>query len=304
MHPKTRLILAIAAGATWLEGHGVNPWLAKQWQSEQKYALWKTIDRTARAHEPAFRRAARAAFEADRRAILALLQAAKIKAISHKATVDWNAFMQDVYKYLQEQSQDTWRKTFIPVIRGVVIDQGERWSVALGMQFDVQNLQARDWFNRYALKFAQEPSVTTRNAIARIAEQAQAQGWSIPQTQKQIDALFDAYQTNAQPSDPDFEWVDKRRPPYRTEMIARSETIRASNAGSIEIFRDWGVEKKEWLATQDDRTRPEHLAANGQVVGVDAAFEVGGEYLTYPGDPAGSPANTIQCRCTVLPVIE
>jgi len=27
------------------------------------------------------------------------------------------------------------------------------------------------------------------------------------------------------------------------------------------------------------------------------------EELDYPGDPAGSPGNTINCRCTILPVL-
>jgi len=33
-------------------------------------------------------------------------------------------------------------------------------------------------------------------------------------------------------------------------------------------------------------------------------FTVGGEKLRYPGDPAGSPWNTINCRCTQLPVLD
>jgi hypothetical protein len=32
---------------------------------------------------------------------------------------------------------------------------------------------------------------------------------------------------------------------------------------------------------------------------MDATFDVGGEALLYPGDPSGSAANTVQCRCTV-----
>jgi hypothetical protein len=38
---------------------------------------------------------------------------------------------------------------------------------------------------------------------------------------------------------------------------------------------------------------------------IDKPFDVGGEQLMYPGDPdGGSPGNTINCRCTVLPVME
>lgn len=65
-----------------------------------------------------------------------------------------------------------------------------------------------------------------------------------------------------------------------------------------------GCKKKEWLTSIDGRERPEHAAANGQIVAQQDAFTVGGERLMYPGDPAGSPWNTINCRCTTLPVIE
>jgi len=90
---------------------------------------------------------------------------------------------------------------------------------------------------------------------------------------------------------------------YRTERIARTETIRASNAGSRELFQEWGVQKHEWLSTKDDRTRTydntdgkyDHLEADGQVVNIDEPFTVSGESLMFPGDPAGDPGNTINC---------
>ena len=87
-------------------------------------------------------------------------------------------------------------------------------------------------------------------------------------------------------------------------MIARTETIRASNAGSTQVYKDWGVQKHEWLSTMDDRTRDDHAEANGLVVEIGKPFMVGGEELEFPGDPNGSPGNVINCRCTTIPVIE
>ncbi len=55
---------------------------------------------------------------------------------------------------------------------------------------------------------------------------------------------------------------------------------------------------KAWSPTLDDRTRPEHAAMDGsEPIGMDELFDVGGEMLDRPGDPAGSPENTISCRC-------
>lgn len=90
----------------------------------------------------------------------------------------------------------------------------------------------------------------------------------------------------------------------RAEMIARTEMAGAVNAGANEGYRQGGIEKKEWLASIDERTRDAHATADGQVVSTEQSFIVGGEMLAAPGDPGGSPENTINCRCTVLPVVD
>lgn len=100
----------------------------------------------------------------------------------------------------------------------------------------------------------------------------------------------------------------QRLPPYRAEIIARTETIRASNAGSTALYRDWGVKFKEWWATADNRTRDTHQvgAAVGKeplVVGIDEPFIIGGVPLMYPGDPGAPLREVANCRCTVLPVM-
>jgi uncharacterized protein with gpF-like domain len=59
--------------------------------------------------------------------------------------------------------------------------------------------------------------------------------------------------------------------------------------------------KKEWIASFDDRTRDAHAQADGQIVMQSDPFLVGGEHLLYPGDPAGSSENVINCRCSVAP---
>jgi hypothetical protein len=39
---------------------------------------------------------------------------------------------------------------------------------------------------------------------------------------------------------------------------------------------------------------------DGQKVGINEMFIVGGENLEFPGDPFGSPGNVINCRCTLF----
>lgn len=87
----------------------------------------------------------------------------------------------------------------------------------------------------------------------------------------------------------------------RSHVIARTEAIGATNQASIVQARSAGVAlEKGWEATDDTRTRLAHREADGQWVPLDGMFEVGGELLDIPGDPRGSAANVIQCRCAVL----
>lgn len=88
---------------------------------------------------------------------------------------------------------------------------------------------------------------------------------------------------------------------HRAEAIARTEVGRASSHAELEGYREMGVERKEWIAELDDRTRDAHAEADGQTVGINEMFDVGGELLEAPG-MGSDPGNSINCRCAVAPV--
>lgn len=85
----------------------------------------------------------------------------------------------------------------------------------------------------------------------------------------------------------------------RTDVSAWRETHNAQSFGLVEGGRQAGKSLKRWLSAFLDTTRPDHADADGQEVGLDAPFEVGGEALMWPGDAAGSVKNTANCYCTV-----
>jgi SPP1 gp7 family putative phage head morphogenesis protein len=87
----------------------------------------------------------------------------------------------------------------------------------------------------------------------------------------------------------------------RAMRIAMSETAAAYGAGRNLAMRAAGVRRQEWLASGNAHARPAHQDANGQVVGVDEPFIVGGEALRFPGDPDGSPENVNNCHCVAAP---
>ena len=93
--------------------------------------------------------------------------------------------------------------------------------------------------------------------------------------------------------------------PARARTIAQTEVNRAMNAciqgAGTEIARVTGtIPTKTWLANHDEKTLVAHHGADGQQVPFYSPFDVGGEPLMFPGDPAGSPGNVINCRCSMV----
>lgn len=89
----------------------------------------------------------------------------------------------------------------------------------------------------------------------------------------------------------------------RADLIARTEATGANNYGALRALGDEGVQEKEWLATGDQRTRPSHRAADGQIVPVDEPFIVGGHEMMMPGDPAAPVDELANCRCCLVGAI-
>lgn len=93
---------------------------------------------------------------------------------------------------------------------------------------------------------------------------------------------------------------------YRANTIARTETHNAASFANQKIAESQAIPnlKKQWSTTQDNRSRDIHLAVNGQKVGLDEDFIVGGMPMSYPGDPRGGAKNVINCRCVLLYVTD
>lgn len=98
---------------------------------------------------------------------------------------------------------------------------------------------------------------------------------------------------------------------YRSETIARTEATRALNTGNNQLWRQ-AISNgqvasdqitRRWVFTHDDRTRHAHRTIpemNPDGVGMDEPFQSELGPIRYPGDPDADPANTINCRCTVV----
>ena len=98
---------------------------------------------------------------------------------------------------------------------------------------------------------------------------------------------------------------------YRAELIARTETGRAANIGSMVGATSTGlVTIKEWIAAKDNRTRRiprdqfDHLNMDGTKIPMDATFKLqnkkgGFDLMLHPCDSSGSAGDVCNCRCTL-----
>ena len=91
----------------------------------------------------------------------------------------------------------------------------------------------------------------------------------------------------------------------KTQAIRSARTIvtGAENKGRQDSYKraeeDGIVMKREWIATNDSRTRHWHAELDGVEVDIDEPWVNEYGEIMFPGDPAADPANTYNCRCSM-----
>ena len=89
---------------------------------------------------------------------------------------------------------------------------------------------------------------------------------------------------------------------------ARTMVTGAENKGRQDSYArataDGIILDKEWIATNDSRTRHWHAELDGKTVPQDKPFSNDIGLIMFPGDPGAHPANVYNCRCTMAAVIK
>lgn len=169
------------------------------------------------------------------------------------------------------------------------LSRGVGWNDVLGGDSVVFNLRDPELLaamRRRGEKITGDVTASMLRDLRGVLEEyGYRQGLGPHEVAAQLDAIFPATYAN------------------RAENIARTEMLVAQETTQNETYERNGVERTQWVALLDKRTRPAHAAAHGQVVGIGEHFIVGGEAMLYPGDPAASAGNICQCRCDAYPVI-
>jgi SPP1 gp7 family putative phage head morphogenesis protein len=175
------------------------------------------------------------------------------------------------------------------VIRATVDTFGKRAASQLHLpdQFNLQDPRVGRFLRQWGVeRITTKVNRVTQERLRVVLERGSDAGKPYAEIEKDIARVFEVAKGS------------------RARAIAQTEIPRASNFASKESYRQLGVEKKEWQATEDDVTRDTHAEMNGQVVEINEMFvSPSGAQADYPGD-FGVPEEDINCRCGVLPVVE
>lgn len=173
------------------------------------------------------------------------------------------------------------------ILAALVADRGEEALADLALELELAfNAQRTSgWVRDTTYRVLTQTSETEKEAVRGAIEKSMSLNESLSALVERIRAL------------PEFDSA-------RAVLIARTESTGAYNYASREGWAQSGVvDQQEWLSARDDSVRDTHAEADGQVVALGDAFDVGGSPMEYPGDPMGGPEEVCNCRCTLLPVV-
>lgn len=125
--------------------------------------------------------------------------------------------------------------------------------------------------------------------ISRIVLQAKNEGWNGKQVEKAVRSELPEKYKN------------------RAEVIARTEAAKLNTQATMSTYKEIGCQYYMWMATLDERVRPDHAMMNGIICSVDDPE------VYYDETPEGlvekkrdgtmvhlHPGEDFQCRCTMV----
>lgn len=150
-------------------------------------------------------------------------------------------------------------------------------------RFTITEPRIQKWLDEKAFKFAEEVNKTTEDALREALKLGLQEGDTIDEISKRVADIFDMAEG------------------YRSERIARTETVSSANRGAIAAYEESGVVKGvEWITARDADVRDSHKI-DGEIADLGQTFSNG---LLYPGDPSGAAEEVINCRCSATPVLK
>lgn len=191
--------------------------------------------------------------------------------------------------------------TLMSYIRTVIEAEGiqQIQSLVQGAVFYMQTNEVQKYLKKDGVKYIKAISEETATRLQETLAEGVENQESIPQLKERVAQVYDEARG------------------FRSERIARSEVLRATNFAASEAYRQSGVvEKKEWLTAHDERVCPWCGPMDGKQLDLGDTFAKKGDKivgtnengkkvtLTIGIDNIDTPPLHPNCRCTLIPIVK
>lgn len=178
------------------------------------------------------------------------------------------------------------KELFFPVLEEIVREAARNGADLADYDFDINTTADMvSWIDGRSDVFLRQINQTTFNKLRDEFSASFEAGEDRRQLERRIQQTYND--------------IDK----VRARTIARTEVHNATQFGTMEGYRQAGLGIKIWASVGDQFTRgadpsdqADHLSLDGEERPIDVPFSNG---LMFPGDPKGSAAEVINCRCTI-----
>ena len=269
----------------WCKTHKVIQ--ADEAEKKRRTKIWKAFDVRARSVETPFRTAMQKSFDKQSEAVEKAIGEA-LENNKDVGTVIENLFNNEMADKLKHSLAGAFFKGLeVGAIHGAETLDHKDYK---GLSEEVKKL-FNLWIDEHGLELCKTINDTTKRELRKALSETILEGLGTAQQKKVlIDTAKDVFTKGK-------EW--------RAELIARTESCSTVNAGSNILYQSEGVQYKQWIAVQDNRTRDMHLVMDGTVIPMGDKFNmINGDLMEYPADPYGSAENVCNCRCSIAPYIE